>query len=81
MYFRNSHVQGNADLQFYFGDPGDRFVAGEWSADGRSSPGVFRPSTQTLYVRFTNTPGNADAVVGGASPALIPVAGFLGNLP
>lgn len=81
MYFRNSHVQGNADLQFYFGDPGDRFVAGDWSADGKSSPGVFRPSTQTLYVRFTNTPGNADAVVGGASPALIPVAGFLGDLP
>jgi hypothetical protein len=81
MYFRNSHAQGNAELQFYFGDPGDRFVTGDWNADGRSSPGVYRPSTQTLYVRFTNTPGNADTVVGGVSPALIPIAGFLGDLP
>jgi hypothetical protein len=32
-----------------------------------------------LYIRFTNTPGNADIVVGAASQALIPVAGFVGD--
>ncbi len=81
MYFRNSHIQGIAELDFYYGNPGDRFVAGDWNADDKSSPGVFRPSTQTLYLRFTSTPGNADAVVGAASQVLIPVSGFLGDLP
>ena len=81
MYLRNRHTHGNADQQFYYGNPGDRFVAGDWSANGTSSPAVFRPSSQTLYVRFSNSPGNADAVVGGASQMLIPVAGFLGDLP
>ncbi len=81
MYLRNQHTQGNAHVQFYYGNPGDRFVAGDWSADDISSPAVFRPSSQTLYVRFTNTPGNADVVVGGTSQTLIPVAGFVGDLP
>jgi len=81
VYLRNSHSPGFADVSFIYGDPNDLFITGDWNADTMSSPGVFRPSTQTLYLKYLNSAGNADAVVGTASPSLIPVAGFLGDLP
>ena len=81
VYQRNSHTQGIADASFIYGDPQDRFVTGDWTANDVDSPGVFRPSTRTLYLRYANSAGNADAVVGASSSALIPVSGFVGDLP
>ncbi len=81
VYQRDSHSAGFADRSFVYGNPGDRFVTGDWNADGTSSPGVFRPSTQTLYLRHRNAAGSADAVIGTSSQVLIPVAGFVGDLP
>ncbi len=81
VYQRNSHTQGIADTSFIYGDPHDRFVTGDWTANDVDSPGVFRPSTRTLYLRYANSAGNADTVVGGASSALVPVSGFVGDLP
>ena len=60
VFFRNSHTQGNADVQFIFGDPGDRLIAGDWTDDGVFTPALFRPSNTTMYFRYTNTQGNAD---------------------
>jgi len=80
VYERNIHAAGIADVSFIYGNPNDLFVTGDWNADGKSAPGVYRPSTQTLYLRYVNSAGNADTVVGAASPNLIPVAGFVGDL-
>jgi hypothetical protein len=60
VYFRNTNTTGNADNQFIFGDPGDRFVAGDWTGNSVDSPGLFRPSDTTMYLRYENTQGNAD---------------------
>lgn len=81
VYMRNTHTQGNAHASFIYGNPNDRFVTGDWNADGHDSPGVYRPSTRRLYVRFHNSAGNADAVMDAGSSALLPVAGYFGNLP
>jgi hypothetical protein len=80
VYFRNSHSQGNADAQFIYGNPGDRFVAGDWNADGGSSPALFRPSSTTFYFRYTNTQGNADEQSTWGAAGWLPVSGLLGTL-
>lgn len=36
-------------------------VAGDWNDDGKFSPALYRPSNMTMYFRYTNTQGNADA--------------------
>jgi hypothetical protein len=67
-----------ADGEFFFGDPGDRFVAGDWGViDGRETPGLFRPSDVTFFFRHTLTQGTADSQFTwtGADTDLIPVAG------
>ena len=69
---------GQADHEFFFGNPGDRFVAGDWNTNGSDSPAVFRPANTTFYFRYTNTQGNADAQFTFGSPTWLPVAGRFG---
>ncbi len=62
MWLSSTLNTGIASGGFYFGDPGDRFVAGDWGTiDGVETPAVFRPTNTTFYFRWTNTPGNADS--------------------
>ena len=75
---RTSPRAGIADGQFYFGDPGDRFVAGDWGVvDGVETPGLYRPTNTTFYFRHTLTQGNADSqfVWTGAGMNWLPVSG------
>ena len=61
-YWRNTLDTGIADGTIFFGDRGDRFVAGDWGiVDGIETPTVFRPSDTTFYFRHTLTQGNADS--------------------
>jgi hypothetical protein len=77
-YYRNTLTTGVADGQLFFGDPGDRFFAGDWGVvDGVDTPGMFRPSNSTLYFRHTLTQGNADSQFTwtGAGMGWLPVSG------
>jgi hypothetical protein len=77
-YWRYTHTTGIADGEIYFGDPGDRFVAGDWGVvDGRDTPAVYRPSDRTVYFRHTLTEGIADSKLlwPGAGASWLPVAG------
>jgi hypothetical protein len=79
VYYRNTLDTGIASNQFFFGDPGDRFIAGDWAViDGVDTPGLFRPSTTTFFFRHTNTQGNADSQFTFGQPPGLPVAGFFG---
>jgi hypothetical protein len=49
------------DSQFIYGNPGDMLVAGDWNGDGKDSVGVFRPSNGMVYLRYSNSAGNAEA--------------------
>jgi hypothetical protein len=43
-------AEGRTD-GFLFGNPGDRFVAGDWGTiDGIDTPGLFRPTNTTLLL-------------------------------
>jgi hypothetical protein len=70
-----------ASDEIFFGDPGDRFVSGDWgTVDGKDTPGLFRPSDVTFYFRHTLTQGVADSQFTwtGAGSSWLPVAGDLG---
>jgi hypothetical protein len=82
VYFRNTHTIGFADVDYFFGIPDDRLVAGDWGVvDGVFTPAVFRPSNQTFFFRFTNTQGNADSQFVWPQPGAgtwRPVSGVMG---
>jgi hypothetical protein len=81
VYYRNSNDQGPAENEFLFGDKGDLIVAGDWTADGVSTPGIFRVAQGKFFLRYTNTQGaaNEEFLYGGS--LMSPVAGVFGDLP
>lgn len=51
---------GNADHEYYFGDPGDTPFVGDFNGDGTDSIGLYRQTTGFVYYRNTHTQGTAD---------------------
>jgi hypothetical protein len=45
---------------FFFGNPGDTPLLGDWDGDGTDTVGMFRPSNGFVYLRNTNDFGVAD---------------------
>jgi hypothetical protein len=50
VYLRNSITQGIADIRFFFGNPGDVPIAGDFNGDGFDTVSIYRPSNQTFYI-------------------------------
>lgn len=72
---------GIASGEIFYGDPGDRFVAGDCGIyDDVDTPAIFRPSDLTFYFRHTLTQGVADSQFTwtGAGSEWLPVAGTFG---
>ena len=51
---------GAAEHSYYFGDPDDSPFVGDWDGDGVDTPGLRREANGFVYLRHTNTQGNAD---------------------
>ncbi|HSJ82766.1 MAG TPA: hypothetical protein VLA91_02995 [Acidimicrobiia bacterium] len=85
VYFRFTHTEGMADHSAIFGDPGDKIIAADLPAveppPGPDTVGRFRPSTCTIYLRYTNTQVVADEPLSDGVPTGLPVAGEFGPLP
>ncbi|RPI23707.1 MAG: hypothetical protein EHM57_03570, partial [Actinobacteria bacterium] len=60
---------------FYFGDPGDYPLIGDWDGDGVDTPGAYRQSDGRVYVRNSNTAGVADSWFFFGNPGDVPIAG------
>jgi lysophospholipase L1-like esterase len=60
---------------FYFGDPGDYPVTGDWDCDGTDTPGLYRQSDGYVYLRDSNKQGIADTRFFFGDPGDIPLAG------
>jgi hypothetical protein len=73
VYLRNSNTQGIADIRFFFGNPGDVPLAGDFNGDGCDTVSIYRPGEGRFYV--INELG---ADEGGLGPAEF--AYFFGNL-
>jgi hypothetical protein len=52
-------LAGNT-TRFFYGDPGDLPMVGDWDCDGDETPGLYRQSDGFVYLRNTNTQGAAD---------------------
>lgn len=50
-----------ADLEIFFGNPGDRPFAGDFDANGITDIGLHRESSGLVYMRFDQTTGPAQA--------------------
>jgi hypothetical protein len=65
---------------FYYGNPGDYPMMGDWDCDGVDTPGLYRQSNGYVYLRNANTQGNAHIKFYFGNPGDIPLAGdFNGN--
>jgi len=65
---------------FYFGNPGDLPIMGDWDGDGIDTPGLYRQSDGFVYLKNSNTQGPADINFFFGNPGDIPLAGdFNGN--
>ncbi len=62
-------------IPFYYGNPGDIPMAGDWDCDGISTPGLFRPTDGFVYLRNSNTQGISDLRFFVGNPADAPLAG------
>jgi hypothetical protein len=60
---------------FYYGNPGDHAFSGDWDGDGVETLGLYRRSDGFVYLRNSNTQGNADITFFFGNPGDIPVAG------
>jgi len=67
---------GSGDTtSFYFGDPGDYPMMGDWNCDGVDTPGLYRQSDGFVYLRNSNTQGVADVRFFFGNPGDVPLAG------
>ncbi len=67
VYLRHSNTQGNAEISYFYGNPGDLVFSGDWDGDGDDTLGLYRPSNGTVYLRNTNNTGIANWSFGAGS--------------
>jgi Tol biopolymer transport system component len=60
---------------FYYGNPGDFPIMGDWDCSGTDTPGLYRQTDGFVYLRNSNTQGNADIRFYFGNPGDIPLAG------
>jgi hypothetical protein len=64
-----------AVTSFFYGNPVDLPISGDWNGDGVSTPGLYRQSDGFFYARDTNTQGPADNGCFAGDPSDTPVVG------
>jgi hypothetical protein len=64
---------------FYFGNPGDYQIYGDWNCDGIKTPGQYRQSNGLVYLRNANTQGSHDIRFYFGNPGDIPIVGDFNN--
>jgi hypothetical protein len=67
-------MDGNP-ASFYFGNPGDYPIMGDWDCDNIDTPGLYRQSDGYVYLRNSNTQGPADIKFFFGDPGDFPLAG------
>lgn len=64
---------------FYYGNPGDYPIVGDWDCDGDETPGLYRQSDGFVYLRNSNDQGVGDIRFFFGNPGDIPIAGDFNN--
>jgi hypothetical protein len=66
---------GDDATTFFYGNPGDTPLLGDWDCDGVDTPAMYRESTGFVYYRNSNDFGVADGEFFFGIPGDIPLAG------
>ncbi len=61
--------------KFYFGNPGDYPLMGDWDCDGTKTPGQYRQADGFVYLRNTNDSGVGEVKFYFGDPGDVPVVG------
>jgi hypothetical protein len=64
---------------FFYGNPGDYPLMGDWDCNGTDTPGMYRQSDGFVYLRNSNTQGVADRKFFLGNPGDVPLAGDFNN--
>jgi hypothetical protein len=64
-----------AVTSFFYGNPGDLPIAGDWDGNGTATPGLYRQADGFFYSRNSNTQGPADDECFAGDPSDVPVVG------
>jgi hypothetical protein len=75
-HLRNS---SGAVTSFYFGNPGDYPIMGDWDCDGIDTVGMYRQSNGLVYLRNSNTQGTHDIRFFFGNPGDVPIVGDFNN--
>jgi hypothetical protein len=67
--------EAGAASSFFFGNPGDLPMMGDWDGDGIDTPGLYRQSDGFVYLRNSNNQGIADVRFFFGNPGDVPLAG------
>ncbi|NNC42194.1 MAG: fasciclin domain-containing protein [Acidimicrobiia bacterium] len=62
-------------VNFYFGNPGDMPLLGDWDGDGVETPGLYRQSDGFFYGRNSNVTGLAEVSFYVGDPGDVPLVG------
>jgi len=71
-HLRNS---AGAVTSFYFGNPGDIPMIGDWDCNGTETIGIYRQSNGQIYLRNWNSQGGADLSFFFGNPGDVPIVG------
>ena len=74
LWFLRDGVSG-ATTSFYYGDPGDFPIMGDWNCNDIDTPGLYRQSDGYVYLRNENTQGIAHTKFFFGDPGDIPLVG------
>ena len=69
VYLRNANTQGVADIRFYFGNPRDVPLAGDFNGDGCDTVSIYRPAGQRFYI--INALGQDEGGLGAADYSFV----------
>jgi hypothetical protein len=67
--------EAGAASSFFFVNPGDLPMMGDWNGDGIDTPGLYRQSDGFVYLRNSNNQGIADVRFFFGNPGDVPLAG------
>ena len=68
-------VPGAPTTSFFYGNPGDVALMGDWDGDGIKTPAMYRPTNGFMYLRNSNTQGTGEIEYFYGDPSDVPLAG------
>ena len=74
-YLRRDLAWGAETDVFYFGNPGDHPIYGDWDCDGVDTPGLYRRSDGYVYLTNVNAQSTASIRFFFGNPGDLPLAG------